>query len=70
MNLIDQEKAKQIIEILQDHGNPELTKEFRAIVAMARSRQEARGEIKAQSLPIFLHLIPYAILTKDRKSVV
>jgi len=61
--VIDQEKVKSIIGVLQDNGDDALTKEFRAIVAMARSRQQARNGIEDQSLPIFLHLIPFAILT-------
>ena len=61
--VIDQEKMKSIIGVLHDHGDESLTKEFRAIVAMARSRQQAKSGIEDQSLPIFLYLIPFAILT-------
>lgn len=60
--VIDQEKIKNILSVLKNHGDDSLMKEFRAIVAMARNRQQARNEIDAQSIPIFLHLIPYAIL--------
>jgi len=42
----------------------ELYEKFRKIVAMARSRQDARQEINAQSMPLFKHLIPYALMKK------
>ena len=63
--IIDQEKIKNIIGVLTENGDDALIKEFRSIVSMARSRQQARNGIESQSIPIFLHLIPFAILMNN-----
>lgn len=61
--IIDQDKARSILALLKKNGDDTLTREFRAIVAMARSRQQAKNVIEDQGVPILLHLIPFAILT-------
>ena len=63
--LIDQNKVSGIFDILTKNGDDALVKEFRAIVAMARSRQQARNGIESQGIPILLHLIPFAILMNN-----
>jgi hypothetical protein len=43
-----------------------MVEKFKQIIAMARSRQDARQEINAQSFPIFKHLIPYVMMKKNK----
>jgi hypothetical protein len=57
--------SQRIIDVLNKY-DPELVEKFREIIAMARSRQDARQEINAQSFPIFKHLIPYVMMKKNK----
>lgn len=55
------DKLAEIIEVLKKHGDNSLTREFQMIVAMAKSRQQAKNAIENHYIPIFQHLIPFAI---------
>lgn len=57
------EGVNKISKYLKEN-NTELYEYFRQIVAMAKYRLDARQEINAQSIPLFKHLIPYALMKK------
>jgi hypothetical protein len=57
--------SQRIVSVLEKY-DPEMVEKFKQILAMARSRQDARQEINAQSFPIFKHLIPYVIMKKNK----
>jgi hypothetical protein len=56
--------TQRIIDVLSKY-DPDMVDKFREIIAMARSRQDARQEINAQSLPLFKHLIPFVIMRNN-----
>lgn len=60
---------KLILSFLRENNQVDLMKRFHQVISMSRSRQDAKQEINAKSIPIFLHLIPYAVM-KEMKLVV
>jgi len=57
--------SQRILNVLHKY-DPDMVEKFKEIIAMARSRQDARQEINAQSLPLFKHLIPYVLMKKNK----